>query len=135
MSVYVFCWFFFFFQAEDGIRDWSVTGVQTCALPISQNAARSSRIVMSSEPPRRMLPPPMGRSGGWSLLLQDRGSPSVAEVHAVEHRLGALHRLGDLGHVLGDLGVDLGEEELVEGLVGPDLEPVLVHVLADGELP
>ena len=26
--------FFFFFQAEDGIRDWSVTGVQTCALPI-----------------------------------------------------------------------------------------------------
>src|ERR1017187_4470715 len=27
-------WFFFFFQAEDGIRDTSVTGVQTCALPI-----------------------------------------------------------------------------------------------------
>src|ERR1019366_9876796 len=24
----------YFFQAEDGIRDWSVTGVQTCALPI-----------------------------------------------------------------------------------------------------
>src|SRR5262249_58437505 len=33
------CWsrdVFFFFQAEDGIRDWSVTGVQTCALPISR---------------------------------------------------------------------------------------------------
>src|SRR5438093_13630307 len=28
---------YFFFQAEDGIRDWSVTGVQTCALPISIN--------------------------------------------------------------------------------------------------
>src|SRR5437868_13553800 len=27
--------FFFFFQAEDGIRDRNVTGVQTCALPIS----------------------------------------------------------------------------------------------------
>src|SRR3989442_8886305 len=27
--------FFFFFQAEDGIRDADVTGVQTCALPIS----------------------------------------------------------------------------------------------------
>src|SRR3954463_1981179 len=27
--------FFFFFQAEDGIRDYRVTGVQTCALPIS----------------------------------------------------------------------------------------------------
>src|SRR5437762_4581051 len=29
--------FFFFFQAEDGIRDTSVTGVQTCALPILTN--------------------------------------------------------------------------------------------------
>src|SRR5688572_32664744 len=28
--------FFFFFQAEDGIRDLTVTGVQTCALPILQ---------------------------------------------------------------------------------------------------
>src|SRR5256885_6226813 len=27
-------WVFFFFQAEDGIRDYKVTGVQTCALPI-----------------------------------------------------------------------------------------------------
>src|SRR2546430_12844049 len=30
---------FFFFQAEDGIRDLTVTGVQTCALPISRGAA------------------------------------------------------------------------------------------------
>src|SRR5205807_4625883 len=29
----------FFFQAEDGIRDYKVTGVQTCALPISLKAA------------------------------------------------------------------------------------------------
>src|SRR5690606_39791983 len=29
-----FMLFFFFFQAEDGIRDFHVTGVQTCALPI-----------------------------------------------------------------------------------------------------
>src|SRR5207245_6873289 len=29
-----FCCFYFFFQAEDGIRDATVTGVQTCALPI-----------------------------------------------------------------------------------------------------
>src|SRR6266705_6180232 len=30
----IFFLFFFFFQAEDGIRDRTVTGVQTCALPI-----------------------------------------------------------------------------------------------------
>src|SRR5438874_8177588 len=34
------CMDFFFFQAEDGIRDLYVTGVQTCALPISQYAKR-----------------------------------------------------------------------------------------------
>src|SRR2546430_3106782 len=35
--VFVCCYcFFFFFQAEDGIRDLTVTGVQTCALPIFQ---------------------------------------------------------------------------------------------------
>src|SRR5687768_18077589 len=30
--------FFFFFQAEDGIRDVAVTGVQTCALPICSHS-------------------------------------------------------------------------------------------------
>src|SRR2546425_9650179 len=35
MLVCIFVYFFFFFQAEDGIRDKLVTGVQTCALPIS----------------------------------------------------------------------------------------------------
>src|SRR5262249_57980448 len=33
---------FCFFQAEDGIRDWSVTGVQTCALPISTPSSSAS---------------------------------------------------------------------------------------------
>src|SRR2546430_17400249 len=33
--MYVYSYIFFFFQAEDGIRDLTVTGVQTCALPIS----------------------------------------------------------------------------------------------------
>src|SRR5207249_5165550 len=35
--------FFFFFQAEDGIRDRNVTGVQTCALPIAKGAAEAAR--------------------------------------------------------------------------------------------
>src|SRR6266446_10116967 len=48
-SLYVlncfFLLFFFFFQAEDGIRDYKVTGVQTCALPISTltGAGRTER--------------------------------------------------------------------------------------------
>src|SRR5690554_509783 len=39
--LYCFIFFFFFFQAEDGIRDADVTGVQTCALPISRHSRRT----------------------------------------------------------------------------------------------
>src|SRR5256885_5588684 len=34
--------FCFFFQAEDGIRDYKVTGVQTCALPICRHCCRTT---------------------------------------------------------------------------------------------
>src|SRR5256885_5003382 len=37
------CRWFFFFQAEDGIRDYKVTGVQTCALPIYRHERRIGR--------------------------------------------------------------------------------------------
>src|SRR2546427_5067638 len=41
---------FFFFQAEDGIRDLTVTGVQTCALPISKLAyATAQAAVVTAE--------------------------------------------------------------------------------------
>src|SRR5437764_8144538 len=39
ISLFLILFVFFFFQAEDGIRDTSVTGVQTCALPISSDQA------------------------------------------------------------------------------------------------
>src|SRR5436309_13130795 len=45
---------FFFFQAEDGIRDFHVTGVQTCALPISLRPASW-----------RPTGWPKSASGGW----------------------------------------------------------------------
>src|SRR5256885_4807122 len=36
LLIRAYLYLFFFFQAEDGIRDYKVTGVQTCALPISR---------------------------------------------------------------------------------------------------
>src|SRR6266498_878222 len=65
--------FFFFFQAEDGIRDADVTGVQTCALPISRPfrwpATPSSRLPAASRwrpcgrsPRPASTSPPSGRS-------------------------------------------------------------------------
>src|SRR5688572_31807251 len=47
--------FFFFFQAEDGIRDLTVTGVQTCALPIC-NSFRST-LKDSGSPDSRVCSP------------------------------------------------------------------------------
>src|SRR2546429_934674 len=42
---------FFFFQAEDGIRDVAVTGVQTCALPISMLGGDVGAVVGHRGPP------------------------------------------------------------------------------------
>src|SRR5256885_8531848 len=41
IRIVCYCVIFFFFQAEDGIRDYKVTGVQTCALPICEAAVVS----------------------------------------------------------------------------------------------
>src|SRR3712207_9576866 len=41
---------FFFFQAEDGIRDIGVTGVQTCALPISRRSGQPTRVRRRARP-------------------------------------------------------------------------------------
>src|SRR5215467_15618803 len=52
---YWFQLYFFFFQADDGIRDYKVTGVQTCALPISTTGPTGSsrsagRAISTSRP-------------------------------------------------------------------------------------
>src|SRR2546429_3686607 len=44
--------YFFFFQAEDGIRDVAVTGVQTCALPISLSGSLPLQVIPVCSPGR-----------------------------------------------------------------------------------
>src|SRR6266699_4449562 len=57
--------YFFFFQAEDGIRDADVTGVQTCALPISH---RSTAIPTQSNPDPRLAVDPGTRTVTVALM-------------------------------------------------------------------
>src|SRR5207245_6384322 len=55
---------FFFFQAEDGIRDATVTGVQTCALPICYSPSR--RFAVRSRPGSGRRRQPYDRALGGS---------------------------------------------------------------------
>src|SRR5690625_7681490 len=73
---------FLFFQAEDGIRAGHVTGVQTCALPIS-----------ATFPARR----PLRRLDSiWLLGALRGGELDVARTRASDHRpvVATIHRLG-----------------------------------------
>src|SRR2546426_1467795 len=80
--------FFFFFQAEDGIRDYKVTGVQTCALPIFPVEAQFAPVYASlaadfnGDGHTDLLlagnfygvPPVLGRyDASYGLLLSGRG--------------------------------------------------------------
>src|SRR2546426_7282795 len=53
---HVFCFFFFFFQAEDGIRDYKVTGVQTCALPATWRTRSTTQRGLPSEVMKKRTP-------------------------------------------------------------------------------
>src|SRR5256884_149611 len=55
--VHSILYFFFFFQAEDGIRDVAVTGVQTCALPISTLSRCLDLLSLRHFPFSSRLPP------------------------------------------------------------------------------
>src|SRR5688500_20183584 len=68
---------FFFFQAEDGIRDYKVTGVQTCALPISITPkVRKPRKATSSQ-----APAPRSTSGSPLSSCSSICVPSGLSVH------------------------------------------------------
>src|SRR5207248_4523215 len=75
--------FFFFFQAEDGIRDRTVTGVQTCALPISwywlallpttlHRLARCSREIISPAVIRILSRSAISKGGCSRVGIKDR---------------------------------------------------------------
>src|SRR2546430_6580022 len=94
------CWatsyicFFFFFQAEDGIRDLTVTGVQTCALPIwlatrgsgtSPSGPRTIRTTMPRTPGRACITWPSSacrprrKGSSWARTRAEIGRASCRE--------------------------------------------------------
>src|SRR6266498_4974431 len=63
--------YFFFFQAEDGIRDADVTGVQTCALPICPRTG-TARLCPCARKGVFQQPPPLARPDARGDLVGGR---------------------------------------------------------------
>src|SRR3712207_7404088 len=80
---YSYC--FFFFQAEDGIRDIGVTGVQTCALPIYLGSSFDADAPATRDGPRRAP-----RNGHWrrSRVAPVVGGDAAVGLRSEERRVG-----------------------------------------------
>src|SRR5690348_18185734 len=80
---------FFFFQAEDGIRDGRVTGVQTCALPICPKSP--VRIVFPLRSRQALFFPPCATSAPTDSAPTSRSKPICATLDRKSTRLNSSH--------------------------------------------
>src|SRR5256885_8714561 len=85
-----FC--FFFFQAEDGIRDYKVTGVQTCALPISGAWYRGA--INAGPAPIDLVMFTQASQHGLVQLLPDTSGIPVAQTPPASHAAAVAQGLG-----------------------------------------
>src|SRR3712207_4804645 len=132
--------FFFFFQAEDGIRDIGVTGVQTCALPIYRDA----RILILDEPTAVLTPQ---ETEDLFSVLKELVADGLSIV-LITHKLGELLGVSDEitiirdGKVVGTVETtQTNQGELARIMVGRDVllrvekeasRPGEVRLAADG---
>src|SRR5689334_23450948 len=85
---------FFFFQAEDGIRDGTVTGVQTCALPISATQVMELESVLATLEAAQVAAAAQPPQGNRFVRDPERyffsifGTPSTQNTRSEERRVG-----------------------------------------------
>src|SRR5256884_4080729 len=107
------CQVFFFFQAEDGIRDVAVTGVQTCALPIS----RSEKVAIIGSGPAGMPAAPDLALLGYPFTIFEAAAVPGGMMHRgiPEYRLPRDVLQAQIREIL-----DLGPELLLHTRLGRD---------------
>src|SRR5690606_40113610 len=91
----------FFFQAEDGIRDFHVTGVQTCALPISSNTMKIKKITLAIPAAAPAIPPKPSTAAISAMTKNVNAQPNIlcslvrdAQIRSEERRVGKGCRAG-----------------------------------------
>src|SRR5690348_12311856 len=127
---------FFFFQAEDGIRDGRVTGVQTCALPISNDA---TPVGPFDNLPKVSLPalhkvsdggmartPPMG----WNSWNHFKGAVDDATIRGVADAM-ASNGMRDAGYVYVNIDDTWEGKRDAEGNIQPNSKFPDMKALAD----
>src|SRR2546422_1742616 len=102
---------FFFFQAEDGIRDVAVTGVQTCALPISLSVPGPTRAQQAPPPrARREIP-------GFDFREDGVWRRQARAVRALRARLLSRRSFGALNAPMAAVGAPLASATAVSGVL------------------
>src|SRR5947209_12118128 len=94
------CGLFFFFQAEDGIRDIGVTGVQTCALPI---CTLDMELWGKDEHLRGIVSPVFYNKSGEQIAAPDQFHDAILRVTAAVCCCGCRHT-----HLLNSVGLVAG---------------------------
>src|SRR5699024_9984581 len=117
---------FFFFQAEDGIRDRNVTGVQTCALPISNLA-----LALTIDPQLPKLFERLFIMGGafnyrgntrptteWNVTFAPEAAARVLSEFGTAHEAADLDRLPVIAPIEATAAVDMPSERLTARRAG-----------------
>src|SRR2546426_12127303 len=118
---------FFFFQAEDGIRDYKVTGVQTCALPIYERQ-KVHQVARDEERAPHVLPAGRAHPGDQLWIVEEVADPERGAVHGVDHVAG--HVGNDLLREAARVATDHGLA-LPHRLGGAEFEPRAHRLLPD----
>src|SRR6266487_4642339 len=127
---------FFFFQAEDGIRDGRVTGVQTCALPISAHPGAAYELLVAVSRATGLLLPTADLRTAAELARADvdkqvaQSEEAVALVRALEEQYDAYVRNRPGTDLLAQAGPLPSADEL-----GAELERFLAERNKPGDPP
>src|SRR5690606_10223885 len=126
--------FFFFFQAEDGIRDFHVTGVQTCALPISLQQLADEGLITAEELGGRKTYSLTDAGIAASEEAAEKTAPWEAAGHRSPSQLAALPKAGmELASATAQLARTGSPEQVQEGVaVLEDARRRLYAILAEG---